>query len=342
MKVEQIKILLANNRFTHLYFNLLDVKDEGRIQQSYLFERLKAWTQYNCVKNNEDCFHFTDLLESITYLVCQEDDISETEFFKIINTKGVARKLCQVVGEKKTDCTHAEFMSFILETSKSSSLDINTLENLHNAFLSHFGRDKKEINFEDFKKIIPCKDAFFAKRLFQLFDCDKSGTISIAEFCETIHEFSTEDSESKVSLLFHIYDVGDNGKLYQENFVDVLKACMKESSIKLDEEQVQSLANVLFEDGCTTGENYMTLECFKKQLKRQKNLTENLAMLIDKWVIPKEDVQMKKKKKNLIPEKQKRFFKSENWLSNKPLLFTIIGIIVMVIIISIERLLHFR
>ena len=220
--------------------------------------------------------------------MCEEDDISEREFFKIINTKGVARKLCQVVGEKKTDCTHAEFMSFILETSKSSSLDINTLENLHNAFLSHFGGDKKKFNFEDFKKIIPCK----------------------------------------VSLLFHIYDVFDNGKLYQENFVDVLKACMKESSIKLDEAQVQSLANVLFEDGCSTGENYMTLECFKKQLKRQKNLAENLAMLLDKWVIPKEDVQMKKQKKNLIPEKHKRFFKSENLLSNKPLLFTIIGIII--------------
>ena len=342
---EQFFILLANNEFIDLYFKLLDTNDDGLFEQEYFFEKLRAWTEYNCMKNSdlhEERLNFIDLLESITYLICQEEDITLTEFSKIITTKGVPKKLCQCLGEKKTECTLVEFMNFILETTKSSTLDTNTLENLHNVFLSHFGRDKKEITFEDFTTIIPSKDAFFQRRLFQLFDCDKSGTISIAEFCETIHEFSKEDSESKIALLFHIYDVNDNGKLYKENFVDVLKACMKESSIKLDETQVNTLANVLFEDGCKPGENYMTLDCFQSQFKRQENLTDNLAMMMNKWILPKQDVSRKPKKKALIPEETKRYFSTEYWQSNSKFLVTIIGIIVLMIIITIERLIYFR
>ena len=168
--------------------------------------------------------------------------------------------------------------------------------------------------------------------------------MSIAEFCETIHEFSKEDADNKIALLFHIYDVNEDGKLYRENFVDVLKACMKESSIKLDEEQVITLANVLFEDGCKNdgSKNYMTLEDFQNQIKRQENLTDNLAMLMNKWILPKQDVAKKPTPKSLIPEETKRYFTSDYWQSNKKLLVTIIGIIVMIIIITIERLIYFR
>ena len=81
-------------------------------------------------------------------------------------------------------------MAFVSETTSSREIDSTTLENLQRAFIANFGKDKKDIDFEDFKKVIPSKDNFFVKRIFELFDLDKSGKISCREFCETIHEFS--------------------------------------------------------------------------------------------------------------------------------------------------------
>ena len=227
-------------------------------------------------------------------------------------------------------------MTFILETTKHK-VENNTLEKFRNVFISKFGKDKNEIGFEDFKKIVPSKDEFFVSRIFHMFDSDKSGTISVAEFCETIHEFSIEDNDSKMSLLFHIYDLNEDGKLYKENFIQVIGACMTESGIKLGKEQVNYLAGVLFEDGVQDGEKYMTLECFKQQLQRHEGLVENLSMMLNKWLVPTQhSAKDKKKGKNM------RYFSSEYWQWNKTFLITVIAIIVMMLIITIERFMYFR
>ena len=84
-------------------------------------------------------------------------------------------------------------MSFLMETTKCYSIESDSLEKFKNAFVSKFGEDKTQIGFEEFKKALPCKDEFFVTRLFKIFDCDQNGSISVTEFCESIHEFSTEE-----------------------------------------------------------------------------------------------------------------------------------------------------
>ena len=184
----------------------------------------------------EERLFCVDLLESITYLVCHDNDISQDDLAKIFRSRGVASKLCQALGSGKNRCCVDEFMAFIFQTTKLKRKEAFSPEKLKEIFVAHFGDEKKEINFDEFKKIIPGKDEFFVKRLFELFDCDKSGYISVEEFSETLQDFSSEDDDSKVALLFHIYDVNDDGKLFKENFIKVIEACMMESAIKLDQE----------------------------------------------------------------------------------------------------------
>jgi len=51
-----------------------------------------------------------------------------------------------------------------------------------------------------------CPQSFFAKRAFQIFDKDNSGKVSIAEYRETLEQFSNQSVEEKVRFLFQIYD----------------------------------------------------------------------------------------------------------------------------------------
>ena len=49
------------------------------------------------------------------------------------------------------------------------------------------------------------------ERAFRIFDKDGSGTVSLAEFIETMHQFSGQGEDEKISFLFKVYDL--NGEL---------------------------------------------------------------------------------------------------------------------------------
>ena len=51
---------------------------------------------------------------------------------------------------------------------------------------------------------------FFVERAFRIFDKDGSGTVSLAEFIETMHQFSGQGEDEKISFLFKVYDL--NGR----------------------------------------------------------------------------------------------------------------------------------
>ena len=286
-------------------------------------------------ENNERLI-LVDLMESVTYLVCDDNSIFLQDFQKVICTKGVSRKWFRILGSRKSKCSVDSLMAFVSDTTSSREIDSTTLENLQRAFTTNFGKDKKDIDLEDFKKVIPSKDDFFVKRIFELFDLDKSGKISCGEFCETIHEFSLEDDNTKVAFLFHIYDVNDDGKLYKENFEAVIKAALKESGLKFDEAKTSRLSTVLFEDGVQKDKDFMTLDDFKNQLGRQDGLIKNLALLLNKWLLPEESSGPRN-----VPKKSNKYFTKVYWAKNKKFLITVLTIVAIMAVITLERLIYF-
>ena len=86
------------------------------------------------------------------------------------------------------------------------------------------GKGKEEFTLDEFKKIVPSKNVtplsprdflliffflqeFFVERAFRIFDKDGSGTVSLAEFIETMHQFSGQGDDEKISFLFKVYDL---------------------------------------------------------------------------------------------------------------------------------------
>lgn len=48
---------------------------------------------------------------------------------------------------------------------------------------------------------------FFTDRVFQIFDKDHSGAISLQEFIDAIHQFAGQSPEDKIKFLFKVYDI---------------------------------------------------------------------------------------------------------------------------------------
>ena len=48
---------------------------------------------------------------------------------------------------------------------------------------------------------------FFTERVFQIFDNDNSGSISLPEFLDAMHQFSGKSPDDKIKFLFKVYDI---------------------------------------------------------------------------------------------------------------------------------------
>lgn len=80
---------------------------------------------------------------------------------------------------------------------------------------------------------------FFNERVFQIFDKDNSGTISLQEFIDAMHQFSGQSSENKIKFLFKVYDLDGDGLIQHEELLHVMRACMDENGMTFSDTQVR-------------------------------------------------------------------------------------------------------
>lgn len=60
---------------------------------------------------------------------------------------------------------------------------------------------------------------FFTDRVFQIFDRDNSGAISLQEFLDAMHELAGKTPDDKFKFLFKVYDIDGKIVLYLFNYV---------------------------------------------------------------------------------------------------------------------------
>ena len=140
-------------------------------------------------------------------------------------------------------------------------------------------------------------------------------------------------------FLFKLYDREDKGILTENNLHEVLKAMMKENGMKIDEEELKHLANVLFLDGRTSGRSFLTLDDFKHQLERHPGLTRNLSIMITNWLMPKE-AKVKTQTEKLVEKLPKQMLTREFWISSKTI--WILSIFLINLGIMAQRMYYFR
>ncbi|XP_071440439.1 NADPH oxidase 5 [Hetaerina americana] len=264
-------------------FRLFDQDRDDLLQQEEWVEFLKARL------TDEKQIDFAEQVESVAYVLCGSEPISLDTFCQIFDAKGILDKLFRLVDQDSDGIVTADqVMEFIANLSNSRprcGIDKASLEWLEKLFRDTVG-DQREIRREEFRKIVISKNPFFTERVFQIFDRDNSGSISLQEFIDAMHQFAGQSPDDKIRFLFKVYDIDGDGLIQHRELQHVMRACMEENGMQFSEEQVEDLTAALFEDADSEHRGAITYEALKAQLEKHDGLLENLSISIDRWLVP--------------------------------------------------------
>ncbi|CAK9832938.1 NADPH oxidase 5 [Anthophora retusa] len=280
---ETFRQLFFDSALLEKLFSLFDRNQDKLLTQDEWIEFLKGRLTND--KQNDFIGH----VESVAYSICGDDPVTFTKFQQIFSTKEIVEKLYRLIDLENlgyvTSSQIMEFLSTISDKRPRAGFDKRSLEWLEKIFKETVGNEK-EIRREEFNKIVTSKNTFFTDRVFQIFDKDNSGTISLQEFLDAMHEFAGKSSDDKIKFLFKVYDIDGDGVIQLRELEHVMRACMEENGIQFSEEQIEELTIALFEDADQTNRGAITFEAMKKQLEKHEGLLENLSISIDRWLVP--------------------------------------------------------
>jgi Ca2+-binding EF-hand superfamily protein len=111
-------------------------------------------------------------------------------------------------------------------------------------------------------------NSFLVDGLFRLFDEDNSGTITFEEFVRILsilHNKTNNSQEDKHKLLFQLYDIDKDGKISVSDMCKILNDCLCSNNMELNESDVMKIVKSTFaRNGC--GE-FMGLDDYLKEVK---------------------------------------------------------------------------
>jgi len=154
-----------------------------------------------------------------------------------------------------------------------------------------------ELTREEFAEAMSLKaDSMFVDHMFQLIDQDGNGFVSFREFLDVIAIFSRGSPEDKLKLMFDMYDVDKSGSLSREEFRGMLKGMMELVKTSVNPDQLDQLIDSMFAAAGFQNKQQLTLEDFNVLLRDYKEELHNAHLNITNYDVHVPDASIKKEK----------------------------------------------
>ncbi|XP_046642950.1 NADPH oxidase 5-like isoform X1 [Daphnia pulicaria] len=281
--------LFSKNEVHQLLFKLFDDKSKGRLVQSQFIDFLNE-------KLGREGREFVNSFDTTAYVTAGEADLDLQLFSRILQNQKLLSKLFKLIDFNGTKNVSVQsvivfIMDLSLPRKSSKNNRLLRFESIDELFSSTNGRT--ELTLDDFKKIIPSKDAFFAERVFHILDKDGSRGISTSELRLGLEQLCSQSAEDRVRFLFQIYDGDGDGLIQLHDLRSVLRACTEENKMNFSDEQLDQLALALYEDavnsvddGNISAVNGLEFEHLKAQLEKHPGLIDELSFSLERFLLP--------------------------------------------------------
>ncbi|XP_063686975.1 NADPH oxidase 5-like isoform X8 [Bolinopsis microptera] len=323
-KKDFLKLLHNKDEFAEHSFRLFDSDDSGDVSIQEIQAGLNKLSETG-EANKKTIKWFVNRLEKFT-----NGDVTKEIFKKAINQTFLSKLFELMDFDSGGTVTLEEFKRSVDRLLMMGS-DEKILAYLENMFHQH-AKDPENITYEEFKKVIYNKQEYFTKKMFSICDKDRSNSISLQEFCESLGKLmkqsDNEDEMAKINkdklhFLFRIYDDDDSGEIDRREMRECIEICTKESN--LDLKDVQALADTLFDKADADKSGAISFDEFYNILKP---FTNNLEINPKGWVLPEKP----KKYSDKVKDFTDKYF-SKNYLKNNIVLISNISVLILLYII---------
>uniref|UniRef100_A0A1X7SRM5 EF-hand domain-containing protein n=1 Tax=Amphimedon queenslandica TaxID=400682 RepID=A0A1X7SRM5_AMPQE len=211
-------------------------------------------------------------------------------------------------------------------------------------FISIAG-DDRQIDFEGFRKALHLsQSSFFASRFFSIFDKDGNGSISLNEMINGVTLLMSGTQLDKLKFLFHfrflfqVYDVDGDGSIDYDELKIILRSCTSESSLRINEENLDTLTNALFDFADADKNGSISFEELKNVFDKYPDIIDNLTISASNWLKPQKFSQNKKLSERFWP-----FWLSWNRIRNDLSYFIFLSVFFMInIVLFVEAAIRYR
>ncbi|KAJ4462171.1 putative calcineurin B [Paratrimastix pyriformis] len=142
------------------------------------------------------------------------------------------------------------------------------------------------IDRQEFQQALGLKDNLFADRIFQLFDENGDGIISVDEFICGLSVFSKKGTlEEKLRFSFNVYDVDQDGFIDRRELFEILRACLSEDQMGLTPDQARVMVDATFREADVNRDGRISFEEYKGLIMRNPALLKNMTLeAVDSFV----------------------------------------------------------
>ena len=120
---------------------------------------------------------------------------------------------------------------------------------IHEHFRSIASKSGQEEYFDRamFMKSLGAKGSVFLDRMFSIFDQDRDGKISFAQYLAGLSVLCSRGTyDEKIRFAFQIYDFDADGRISKQELSDFLQWSLEESEVKVTSAQIASIIGETF------------------------------------------------------------------------------------------------
>eukprot|EP01012_Entosiphon_sulcatum_P012950 TRINITY_DN1822_c0_g1_i1.p1 TRINITY_DN1822_c0_g1~~TRINITY_DN1822_c0_g1_i1.p1 ORF type:complete len:239 (-),score=47.01 TRINITY_DN1822_c0_g1_i1:60-776(-) len=140
----------------------------------------------------------------------------------------------------------AESVGLDETVSSFSAAEITTLKKRFQS-MAKLEKDDGLLDKREFLTILKFEDSLFTDRIFNLFDVDHSGAITVDEFIRALSILSPKgDTLEKIRLSFRMWDLNNDGVIAKSELIQLMKSSLDASSLLVSEEQMNKLIDSTF------------------------------------------------------------------------------------------------
>eukprot|EP00873_Tetraselmis_striata_P001499 jgi/Tetstr1/421763/TSEL_012667.t1 len=128
---------------------------------------------------------------------------------------------------------------------RQRSRDVNAphVQSLRKEFAAVTGSVGTPMTPLEFAKALQTKSQFLATILFERMDHKSTNTLSCDDFVDSMLILRHGTVDDRLSFAFRLYDIDQSGAIEKADIVKMLRVCLEENRMKLDDEQLARMAS---------------------------------------------------------------------------------------------------